>query len=115
MAPTEHWPTSIGVPPDLRLLGQDFPVETTTMTGSSASTAMASGIASLLLLLARMRDLDGWERLKNATAMMDIFRAFKVDNRNTPPFVDPDVLFKDLEMLIGVMENAARRIKPNEP
>lgn len=101
MAPTEQWSTSVGMQADLHLLG-DAIVENSRVTGSSASTALASGIASLILTLAKARQVYHWERLKNKERMMRIFRRFKENNQETA-YVDPADLFKKIEALVAVI------------
>jgi subtilisin family serine protease len=79
--------------PDLVILGEDMPAYgpdyavgrqptvATKVSGSSVATALASGMASLILMLARRDDeLKGrWRLLKDRAVMLALFRRFRFD------------------------------------
>jgi len=140
-------------PPDLVLHGQDVQLrrlehtsrQDAEVTGSSVATALASGIASLLLTLARdssMQDHGNRDHkkviwtgihgprkpghtqspgppsidektagllklLKRRECMLQVFRGYKMDHTNLIPFIDPKLMFSDLDNLVRRMQLVA--------
>jgi hypothetical protein len=67
----------------------------TRISGSSVATALAAGLASLCLFLARMANSDGQAELfKNRRAMLWLLRKMQVDDR----VLVPSKLFKDFDV-----------------
>lgn len=105
---------SAGAGPDLLLLGEDVEVESPAyavqqdgaVSGSSVSTALAAGLASLLLAYARATGVGGpgeWRRLKKRNNMLALFTRFKTDQKSPLPYVDPKRLLGNLDALHDAM------------
>lgn len=107
--------TEGGKAPDLVIQGEDMPVwgpdyavgqaRDARESGSSVATALASGMASLILMLAKQDDelKHHWERLKGRDTMVELFRRLhqsdgEEDRPNTVPaktiYVYPNMLFR---------------------
>lgn len=99
--------------PDLLILGENMPAygpdymaASTTGTskeakisGSSVATALASGMASLMLMLAK-RDVvlkECWELLKIKEVMLKVFERFKTDKASAVTYVNPALVFGEPE------------------
>jgi len=94
-------------PPDVIILGENMAVEApsyairkeTVVSGSSVATALASGIASLILTLSRFWQFPDWEKLKRRKTMLRVFEEFKQDKSIEITYLDPKQLFSDLKHL----------------
>jgi hypothetical protein len=94
-------------PPDIIIFGENMAVESpsyalqqdTTASGPSVATALASGMASLILEFAKNCKIDRWESLKVRKNMVELFKVFKVDEQNNVPYVDPKRVFDNLKNL----------------
>ncbi|KAM7199713.1 hypothetical protein V8F20_005583 [Naviculisporaceae sp. PSN 640] len=91
--------------PDLLILGENMPAygpdylaskdKEAKISGSSVATALASGMASLMLMLAR-RDVvlkECWELLKIKEVMLKVFERFKTDKFSAVTYVNPAMVF----------------------
>ncbi|KAK4216524.1 hypothetical protein QBC37DRAFT_91706 [Rhypophila decipiens] len=91
--------------PDLLILGENMPAygpdylgtkeKEAKVSGSSVATALASGMASLMLMLAK-RDVvlkECWELLKIKEVMLKVFERFKTDKSSTVTYVNPAMVF----------------------
>jgi hypothetical protein len=94
-------------PPDLIILGENMNVEAPSyaiqkeksVSGSSVATALASGIASLILTLAKTWQFSDWEKLKRRKTMLRVFEEYRKSKSIEIPYLDPKELFSDLEDL----------------
>lgn len=57
------------------------------------ATALASGMASPILMFAKSWGITDWQLLKSRNNMLELFNRFKIDRGNMLPFVDPKMLF----------------------
>lgn len=93
---------------DLLVLGENIPAARLSqdgdsdvpITGSSAATAIATGIASLVLLYCRAlckeaKEADEWHEFKRRDKMMEIFKIMSHLTDNKERYVDPALLFED--------------------
>lgn len=105
-------------PPDIIILGEKMEVDAPAyaiqkervVSGSSVATALASGIASLILILARTWDnFPNWQLLKQRQKMLALFERFKVDKSNDIPYVDPKEIFNNLPNLQVALMDIANR------
>lgn len=91
--------------PDLLILGENMPAygpdylgtkdKEAKISGSSVATALASGMASLMLMLAK-RDVvlkECWELLKIKEVMLNVFQRFKTDKSSAVTYVNPAMVF----------------------
>jgi hypothetical protein len=112
----------VAYPPNLILLGENMTVtsppyirsQNREISGSSVSTALASGIASLILMVAKKRlGEQALEALKRRDVMMKIFQRFQVEKKNDkdPFFVDPGNLFADIDKLEIAMKDAINSLE----
>jgi subtilisin family serine protease len=69
------------------------------VTGSSVATALATGIASLLLMVAKNRDERTWERFKSRARMLDLFMKMRPAVDSSLRFVDPQQLFMAIKTI----------------
>jgi hypothetical protein len=94
---------------DLLILGENMPAygpeyqsrkeKESKISGSSVATALASGMASLMLMLAK-RDVvlkENWELLKNKEVILKVFERFKTDKSSPGTYVNPAVIFGEPE------------------
>jgi hypothetical protein len=95
---------------DLLVLGENIPVTglsqdgdtPTRISGSSASTAIATGLASLVLVYCRLlgggnqaENPDDWHEFKRKDKMLEIFKTMSHLTDSKERYVDPTLLFKD--------------------
>ncbi|KAK4111090.1 subtilisin-like protein [Canariomyces notabilis] len=69
------------------------------VTGSSVATALATRIASLLLMVAKNRDERTWERFKSRARMLDLFMKMRPAVDSSLRFVDPQQLFMAIKTI----------------
>ncbi|KAK0612770.1 peptidase S8/S53 domain-containing protein [Bombardia bombarda] len=107
--------------PDLLILGENMPAdgpnflkrvgkEESKISGSSVATALASGIASMMLMLAK-RDVvlkESWELLKIKEVMLGVFERFKTDKSSKVIYVNPALIFGDEDRLIFEMRSVVK-------
>jgi hypothetical protein len=60
------------------------------MSGSSVATAVATGIASVLLTYNKIYAREDWAQFKCRTRMMNLFGLMQSGGK----YVDPEILFK---------------------
>jgi hypothetical protein len=101
---------------DLLVLGEDMPAsglsedenENTTVSGSSAATAVATVIASLVLLYTKLleeepspdsknrtRSEASWHEFKRKDKMLEVFKLMSHLTDNKERYVDPTLIFQD--------------------
>ncbi|KAK3387955.1 hypothetical protein B0H63DRAFT_559382 [Podospora didyma] len=95
--------------PDLLILGENMPAygpdyvnkkeKESKISGSSVATALASGMASLMLMLAKQDVMlkDNWELLKTKEVMLKVFERFKTDKSSALTYVNPAMVFGEPE------------------
>jgi hypothetical protein len=106
---------------DLIVLGENMPAAHPAyavdvkelVSGSSVATALATGIASLLLMVARrqemgaVRALEGrWEAFKERRKMLEAFARMRPLMDSSLPFVDPQRFLDAIEI---ITQNHSRR------
>ncbi|KAH0552918.1 hypothetical protein GP486_006883 [Trichoglossum hirsutum] len=102
--------------PDLVLPGENVAVRSppyavrqdTQASGSSVSTALAAGVASLVLMLSREWKVENWDMLKQKDVMIGVFKRFMGSNSSIP-YVNPQVLFGDTAALEYAMKDNIKR------
>ncbi|KAK3684174.1 hypothetical protein B0T22DRAFT_469804 [Podospora appendiculata] len=108
--------------PDLLILGENMPAygpeyslvkneKESKISGSSVATALASGMASLMLMLAK-RDVvlkESWQLLKNKKVILEVFERFKTDKSSAVTYVNPAMVFGEPEeRLISEMRSVVK-------
>ncbi|KAG4443312.1 hypothetical protein IFR05_001181 [Cadophora sp. M221] len=104
-------------PPDVYILGENMAVEApsyaiqkeTVVSGSSVATALASGIASLILTLAKFWHFKDWENLKKRKTMLRVFKEYRQDKLVDIIYLDPKQLFANLEDLQATLRHILNR------
>ncbi|KAK3372938.1 hypothetical protein B0T24DRAFT_247827 [Lasiosphaeria ovina] len=91
--------------PDLLILGENMPAygpdylnkkeKESNISGSSVATALASGMASLMLMLAKQDVVlkENWELFKTKEVMLKLFERFKTDKASPVTYVNPAMVF----------------------
>ncbi|TVY16193.1 Subtilisin BL [Lachnellula arida] len=92
---------------DLLVPGEDMPAaglsengdSDTLVSGSSVATAIASGIASMVLLYCKLLDKDekcgGWHEFKRKDKILEVFKLMSHLTDNKERYVDPTLIFQD--------------------
>jgi subtilisin family serine protease len=103
--------------PDLLILGENMPADgpdyatkqekEVKISGSSVATALASGMASLILMVAKGDVImkENWKVLKRRGAMLALFRRFKTDESSKITYVNPAMIFGQPERLVAEMRS----------
>ena len=102
--------TEASTSPDLIVLGEQMPARTPNyytgnqdhVSGSSVATALATGMTSLILMLARTKWPKEWGNLKQKKELLNLFKSLKLNESSSSAFVKPDIFLelKNLERSI---------------
>lgn len=81
-------------------------------SGPSVATALASGIASLILMFAKNWEIPNWQLLKSRNTMLELFNRFKIDKGSLLPYLDPQMLFQRPEELRTEIQSVLNQRRP---
>jgi hypothetical protein len=106
----------------LIILGEDMPADRPTyavgphrrVQGSSVATALASGIASLLLMVAAKKGEQSWKKLRSKKNLLDLFAKMRPAINKSLPFVDPQLAFMAIKTISdgeGIQEDVHKYLE----